>query len=104
MIDLQVWAPQQTPLYLKSTVGIPYRSLLFPLALQNAGLFEAVVASAQTFHDVQSQSAVRPSAQAFQYYGNAVQILPGISGYANGKPDDTALIALVFLMGMDVGT
>src|SRR4051794_37142789 len=78
-------------------------SELFPLALQHVGLFEALVAWAQCFSSTYYRQNNFLTKEVLYHRGEAItelrtQLMPS-SNFSN----DAAIIALLFLMGVDVG-
>ena len=103
MVDCQVWAPTHIGQYSQCRDSNLLLSELFPLALQHVGLFEALVAWAQCFSSTYYRQDNFLAKEVLHHRGKAItelrtQLMPS-SNFSN----DAAIIALLFLMGVDVG-
>jgi Fungal specific transcription factor domain len=100
---LQIWAPRQIPQHLRPTIGNPLASQLFPLALQNPGFFEALVAIAQTYEAAHYTTELQPSKEVLKHCGNALTRVRGQLSSPSAQVDDVAMLTILFLMGVHVG-
>jgi hypothetical protein len=103
MVDCQVWAPTHIGQYSQRRDSNLLLSELFPLALQHVGLFEALVAWSQCFSSTYYRQDNFLAKEVLYHRGKAItelrtQLMPS-SNFSN----DAAIIALLFLMGVDVG-
>jgi hypothetical protein len=78
-------------------------SQLFPLALQNVGFFEALVALAQTYEAAHYTTEIQPSKELLQHCGNALTKVRDQLSSPSAQIDDVAMVTVLFLMGVHVG-
>jgi hypothetical protein len=78
-------------------------SQLFPLALQNAGLFEAIVALSQTYEAIHYTTEVRPTKEVLQHQGNALIKVRDQLNSPSEPLGEVVMLTILFLMGIHVG-
>ncbi|EXJ79317.1 hypothetical protein A1O3_08819 [Capronia epimyces CBS 606.96] len=93
------WAPSQRPGLKYQTRDNPLIRDMFPSALQNVELFEAIVALCLTFKAAGQNTQTRLSAAALHH---KVQALAGIRAkLVSGTVDEAVIMATIFLMITD---
>jgi hypothetical protein len=100
--DCQVWAPTHIGQYLPDDGSNFLLSELFPLALQQKGLFEALVAWSQCFSSTYYKQDTFLAKEVLCHRGNAIAELRTSLMPSSRFSSDAAIMALLFLMGVDV--
>ena len=75
---------------------------LFPLALQNPGLFASIVAMTQTYYAVLRRPETHPSKEVLHHSGNALSAVRSKLTSPPGHGDDAVIVSISMLMGVDV--
>lgn len=97
-----MWAPPQVPLPITLAVGNPLISELLPLALQNTGLFGAIVAMSQTYQAMLYGLETKPTKEVLHYCGVAMTEVRKKLMSPSWNADDTAIMTVMMLIGIDV--
>lgn len=102
MKDIRVLAPSQNFTYRGVTLDNPLISKLFPLALQNTELFEALITVSQYFRRTNFDSSGIPCKSSLFHRVKALESLRYKLMTQSRAADDSTIIATVFLMAVDV--
>ena len=101
--DLQVWAPQHGRALSFEGHPTPYRSLVFPYALQHAVLFEAMIALARASWLLQERIPWQTDAALDKHRANAFAGLHLRLTSEATCADDTTILSIAALTTIDVG-
>jgi hypothetical protein len=101
-IDLQICAPQHVPFHLALAAGNPLLSGLFPLALHDAGLFRALIAMSNAYHEVRDGPGTQSWKEAPYHSASAITEVRNKLACPTGHQEKAVLLTIQVLMGIDV--
>ena len=102
VLDMQIFAPGQSPVYLALGTSNPYLVWTFPLFMQNTNFFHAMLGLMQVFVEKHGQSDWKPSKEVLLHRTQAVFELRKSLEKSEGVADDAAIMTMVGLTTLDV--
>lgn len=102
IIDTQIFAPSQTPVYLAMGVVNPFLVWTLPLSMQNANLFHGVMSLMQVFVQRKGNHERKPSKEVWFHRSRAVTELRRSLERTSGVADDAAIMTTAALAVLDV--
>jgi hypothetical protein len=102
MTDIQCWGRSQFPVHAILTAPNTFISKLFPLALQNIELFEALIVMSQCYYDANYEAETSLPLEVLRHRGNALVNLRRKLSSPSGYADDATVMTMLLLITTDV--